>query len=223
MTRRRALAWLASVLLALTGCAADDPIGPPEEAAVGVRATGCGLIDRLGTGAVIAADDRTLVVTSAHTVAGSNTIRIERGRSTATVELLALDTERDLAILTAPSWTEPGRQLATPERNAVAEVAVWGPDDGITVSATEITRLLRVTIEDIYVVGEHERRAFEITATIVRGDSGAPVIADDGSVYGIVYARSREREQAAFAVSAIEIADLIGTTGAEAVDSRRCA
>jgi S1-C subfamily serine protease len=90
------------------------------------------------------------------------------------------------------------------------------------VADTEVTRLLRVTIEDIYVEGEHERRAFEIAATVVRGDSGAPVIADDGSILGVVYARSRDRGGVAFAVSAIEIDDLLAATGTEPVDPDRC-
>ena len=223
MRNHRLAVSLVGTIVALGACTGDDPTDSPADAAIGVRATGCGLVDSLGTGAVISSDDRTLIVTSAHTVAGSHTITVERGRSSAAVELVALDPERDLAVLTAPGWSDPGRVLSAPEQNAAAHLAVWNPGEEISVADTEITRLLRVTIEDIYVVGEYERRAFEVAATVVRGDSGAPVVADDGSVYGIVYARSRERDGVAFAVSSVEIDDLLSRTGVAAVDSGRCA
>ena len=188
-----------------------------------MRATGCGLVDRLGTGAVIDDGDRTIVVTSAHTVAGSATITIERDTRRSEVELLALDPRLDVAVLAAPSWAGEGWPLADPTAGIRARLAVWNPEAGIEGSETTIRRLLRVTIEDIYLDGAHERRAFEIDATIVRGDSGAPVIDDQGSVLGIVYARSRERDGAAFAVAASELQAVIDTAAASSVDAGRCA
>ena len=61
----------ALIATLLTGCTSDTPVDDAIDAAVGIRASGCGLVDRLGTGAVVDAGDRTLIVTSAHTVAGS--------------------------------------------------------------------------------------------------------------------------------------------------------
>ncbi len=219
---RRTFAAAAVIVLLVAGCASDDRIGDAADAAVGVRASGCGLADRLGTGALVLDGDRTVVVTSAHTVAGSDTIVVERVTQRTAVELLAIDPARDLAVLAAPRWAITGRPLGVPEAGEPGRLAAWTPDDDVTVGDTEISRLLRVTIEDIYVQGEYERRAFEIDASIARGDSGAPVVADDGSVLGIVYARSRERGGVAFAVSATEIGPLIDRTGDTAVDSGRC-
>ena len=49
------------------------------------------------------------------------------------------------------------------------------------------------------------------------------MIAADGQIFGIVYARSRDRGGIAFAVSAAEIAPLISASGDAPVDSGRCA
>jgi hypothetical protein len=133
--------WVAGLSLLTTACGADDPIGDPVDATVGIRASGCSLVDRLGTGAVVLDGDRTVVVTSAHTVAGSDTIVVERAERQTAVELLALDTERDLAILTAPGWSAPGRTLAAPTTGEPARIAVWGPDTPISVADTEVTSL----------------------------------------------------------------------------------
>lgn len=221
----RRATWSALVgiaLLGAAGCASDDLVGDATQATVGVRAAGCSLVDRLGTGAVIVDGDRTLIVTSAHTVAGSTTVTIERSTQRTEVELLAIDPERDIAVLSAPGWAEPGRPLADPTAGESVRLAVWDPDEPIEVSETTITQLLRVTIEDIYVQGEHERQAFEIDASVVRGDSGAPVIADDGDVLGIVYARSRERGGVAFAVAATDLRAVIADATDSAVDPGRC-
>lgn len=215
--------WLAAAVVAAS-CAADDPVGDAADAAVGVRATGCGLVDRLGTGALVDAGDRDLIVTSAHTVAGAASITVERHTRRSEVELLAIDPERDIAVLSTPGWTEPGRRLdTTPSRGEAARLAVWNPDESMSVSETTITRLLRVTIEDIYVEGEYERRAFELDATVIPGNSGGPVVADDGSVLGIVYARSRARGGVAFAVSAVEVADVVADAGTDPAEPGRCA
>ena len=93
----------ALIATLLTGCTSDSPVDNAVDAAVGIRASGCGLVDRLGTGAVVDAGDRTLIVTSAHTVAGSGTITVERLGQRSAVDLLALDPARDLALLAAPA------------------------------------------------------------------------------------------------------------------------
>ena len=84
-----------------------------------------------------------------------------------------------------------------------------------------VTRLLRVTIEDIYVEEIVERRAFEFDGAITAGDSGAPVFDDSGAVLGIVYARSRERG-VGFAVSTTEIRPVLAAVSDSPVDTGRC-
>ncbi|MEM9520660.1 MAG: S1C family serine protease [Actinomycetota bacterium] len=212
----------AAVVLLSTSCAADDVIGDAAEAVTGVRASGCGLTDQVGNGVFVSNGDRTVIVTSAHTVAGASTITVEHGLQRADVDVLAIDPKIDLAVLSAPSWARPGRRLSSPTAEQRGRLAIWDPDGPVEVTDTTITRLLQVTIEDIYVQGSHERQAFELDASIVRGDSGAPVVADDGSIVGVVYARSRDRDGVAFAVSSDEIRTVVAAATTDPVDPGRC-
>lgn len=200
---RRAL--LAALLLAaLGGCAGD---APGEASTVGVRAAGCEAIERIGTGVVVDGPTGPVVVTSAHTVTGAADITVIAGDETAAA-LLAFDPAADLALLTAPEGVETARVASDVNAGDPGRLIVWEPDGRLVETDVEVTRTLRVTIEDIFVEADVERLAIEIDTATVRGDSGAPVFNDAGEVLGVVYARSRERE-ASFAVRHEEIAALL--------------
>ena len=198
----RRLTLVATVVIAavLCGCADDTP---GSESTVGVLASGCEAIDRVGTGVVVAGPDGPLIVTSAHTVTGARSITVvANGEQTA--ELLAFDPASDLALLAAPADLPPAAVAQAIDEGDSARLIVWEPDGRLIETDVEVSRLLRVTIEDIFVEGDVERLAFEVDAATTRGDSGAPVFDDEGHVLGIIYARSRERD-VSFAVRYEEI------------------
>ena len=200
---RLAIAVLAVVL---SGCAATDS---GIASTVGVRAAGCESIERFGTGVVVSGPDGPVVVTSAHTVTGATSITVVAGHEHP-VELVAFDPASDLALLSAPEGPTPASVARTIDRGEPGRLIVWEPDGRFIETEVEVRRLLRVTIEDIFVELEVQRLAFEINSTTTRGDSGAPVFNDKGSVLGVIYARSRER-QASFAVRYEEITALMQT------------
>jgi S1-C subfamily serine protease len=222
-------AWtiLAAALFA-GACAADDPFAVPLESVVGVRAIGCSLIDETGTGVVIdhrgdGAGEQNLIVTTAHTVAGARAITIEFADGEVTDgEIVALDPERDLAVLEPASPISGGRGLASAEVKQRVTIVTWLPADGFVSQSSSIARRLRVTIEDIYVEDLVERRGLELTADIVPGHSGAPVFDRSGAVLGVVYARSRERGGTAFAVASEEIRALLDDLPVSERDGGRC-
>lgn len=57
--------------------------------------------------------------------------------------------------------------------------------------------------------GGPPRPALEVRAEVAVGDSGAPLITDTGRVAGVVFARSRERSETAYAVDAAVLEDLL--------------
>ncbi|MEM8709217.1 MAG: serine protease [Actinomycetota bacterium] len=216
---------LAAVLslLALVGaaCASDDPTGALGLVVVGVAAEGCGLEPAFGTGVAIEHEGEILVVTSAHTVAGADVVSLRRTTDIPIpARVVAFDPDLDLAVIRAGA-IRVGRQLADPAEGDDALAVVWSPDVGLASFDTQVTRLLRVTIEDIYVEDTVERRAFEFAGTITAGDSGAPVFDDSGAVLGIVYARSRDRT-VGFALSTTEIRPVLDEAGDAHVDTGRC-
>jgi len=195
---------IALLVAVLAGCASG---APGVSSTVGIRAAGCESTDRFGTGVIVAGPDGPIIVTSAHTVTGSTAIAVIAGREHP-AELLAFDPASDLALLSAPETAHPAPVAQTIDAGDRGRLVVWEPDGRFVETEVEIRRLLRVTIEDIFVEAEVERLAFEIDGTTTRGDSGAPVFDDAGRVLGVIYARSRERP-ASFAVRHEEISALM--------------
>ena len=52
----------------------------------------------------------------------------------------------------------------------------------------EVTRRVTIRTSDIYREGEHARPALDLVADVRAGDSGAPIVGEDGSVLAIVWA-----------------------------------
>tara|TARA_Y100001954_G_scaffold14654_1_gene13827 strand:- start:169 stop:507 length:339 start_codon:yes stop_codon:yes gene_type:complete len=111
--------------------------------------------------------------------------------------------------------------MSEPSTGATATAVAWSPDVGLESFDTTITRLLRVTIEDIYIEDVVERRAFEFDGAITAGDSGAPIFGETGDVLGIVYARSRDRG-VGFAVSTTEIRPVLDSIADSRAETGRC-
>ena len=230
MRRAERIAGVAvAVASALCGCVGDDPDPPVGQvgqvdaerlmrSGVGIRASGCSLVDQLGSG--IAVGDARTIVTAAHTVAGARRLAVETSEGrTITADLVAFDPDRDLAVLrtSAPSGAsgDVGLELADVTLGD-ATVVVWDPDAGVSAAEVDVTRRLAITIEDIYVEREVRRSGLEIAGEIVVGDSGAGVVDGDGNVIGIVYAASRDRDLVGFAVDRDEVDSVLAAADAAA-------
>lgn len=204
------------VLLVLGGCAGDDPLNRPST--VGVIASGCGLTSVFGGGAAVAPG---VVVTTAHTLSGATTIEVDVGGERHIAELVVFDKNVDLALLAVPA-SLPVAPLGDLAIGDPATLETFHPDIGMTASTVDVRRRLLVTIEDIYVEGEYERRALELGALVHPGDSGSPVYNRRGELAGIVYATSRVREGTSFAVRSSEIPPLLDRVGEAVADASRC-
>ncbi len=76
---------------------------------------------------------------------------------------------------------------------------------------------MTVRTSDIYREGEHARPALDVVADVRAGDSGAPIVGEDGSVLAIVWAASRQTDDRAWALPIEAMAPLIAAarSGAE--------
>jgi len=213
---------IAAVLvtgLSIVACAQEARLDPDTSATVGVLASGCSLIESFGTGISLSAN---LIATSAHTVAGATTVRVvDTGGDEHAAQVVGFDPQRDVAVLMVETAL-PHATLGPVEKGDTGALATWHPDDGFARADATVTRLLRVTIEDIWVEELTERRALEIEADVVRGDSGGPVFTADGEVAGIIYAASRNREGIGFAVRSEEISAVLEASGRRPVDNGHC-
>lgn len=172
------------------------------DAAVDVRAGGCGPRVGFGTGSVVA--ERT-VVTAAHVVAGADSIElIDTEGTVVTGDVVVFDPDLDLAVVrtVAPVGTPLAPRPDDAERGEVGIVVLprlVGDDMVVGVAEVEVLREANITTTDIYRDEPVERDGFEIEGSIDPGDSGAMVVLPGGGA-GIVWARSNVNEQRAWAI-----------------------
>ena len=210
--------WLVIVVPSLIACTDDrDPSlfspvrGPvsPIEAAVQVRVAGCRSIEHLGQGSMVGPR---LVLTSAHVVAGGTAIDLTTADgSAASGTVVHLDPDLDLALLETDR--ELGRPLAIGRADPgdVGTVVVRR-DDQLQPMSVGVVRPVTIRTEDIYIEGHVLRPGYELEATIEPGDSGGAVVVD-GRAVAVVWSRSRQNDNRAWAIDPNAIADAISGTG----------
>lgn len=191
---------------------------------VGLVVDSCDPGTETGSGVVVAPG---LALTSAHVVAGAESITVEqRGRASAGT-IVGFDPEMDLAYVSFDALPTRLPEVASdhvePGDRGVAYVV---RDHEVVAVPVTVRRRVQIRTEDIYVEGETLRPGFELDAAIQGGDSGGAVMVD-GKVVGAIWARSNRFGDRAYAIDAVRAADLIeqqrvtGRLGAE-VDVERC-
>ncbi len=193
------------------------PVAVARQSAVLVDASGCPQ-DSAGSGVVVGDG----VVTNAHVVAGATEVRVtttDGEEFPATVG--AFDPVRDLALLVVPELAVRELKVAAPLGGTDATALVRA-DDRVEAIDIRISRTINIVSTDIYGEGEHRRRGLELEADIDAGDSGGAVVDARGDVVGIVFSASRRQLDVAYAVSAVELEDLVAAAGTVAVDTGPC-
>ena len=183
------LAPLAAGPVALPGdsqvAAAVAGAGPSTVKIVGV---GCGDIQE-GSGFVVAPG---LVVTNAHVVAGISRPTVEDTDGTHDTTVVLFDPEYDLAVLRVPGLTERPLTLdpATVGRGTQAAVLGYPGGGPFAYGPAGVTAEYEAQGRDIYGQGLTDRAVYEIQAVVRPGNSGGPLVEPDGTVIGVVFARS---------------------------------
>ena len=153
-----------------------------------------------------------LVLTSAHVVAGATAIDLTTADgSAASGTVVHLDPDLDLALL------ETDRELGRPLTIGRADPGDVGTvvvrrDDRLQPMSVGVVRPVTIRTEDIYIEGHVLRPGYELEATIEPGDSGGAVVVD-GRAVAVVWSRSRQNDNRAWAIDPNAIADAISGTG----------
>jgi S1-C subfamily serine protease len=195
----------------LTSPDAGDPPndGIPAPAAatvmrstVKVEGTACDRVQE-GTGFVAAPD---LIVTNAHVVAGESHTRVETtDLRRLDAEVVAFDPKRDLAVLRVPGLGLPALERATASVDDTG--ALFGHPGGgpLREAPVRIAEQIVARGTDITHSAETERDVFVLAATTAPGDSGGPIVDQQGHVVGVMFAYDISRETTAYALTRGEL------------------
>jgi S1-C subfamily serine protease len=192
--------------------AAAGPVSPPSNAAVAqaeqaaeastvkIVGEGCGVIQE-GSGFVVDGD---YVVTNAHVVAGIRHPMVEalNGANLAT-QVVVFDPTLDVAVLRVPGVHEPSLTIdpGTVGRGAVGAALGYPGGGPFTAVPAAVADGFEATGLDIYGNAQTTRQVYEIQAVIRPGNSGGPLVEPDGTVVGVVFARSTTNGDIGYALA----------------------
>lgn len=182
-------------------------------AVVKVEGSGCGGIVE-GSGFVVGSD---LIATNAHVVAGiKSPYVVDRSGTHATV-VIWFDPDLDFAILRVANLAGGPLVFDTNHIVTGTPAAVLGYPGGgnFTAGTAAILDEFTATGRNIYGQGQTERDVFEVSADIIPGNSGGPLVAKDGSVMGIVFAESTAYNHVGYALSAPQLLGAINQAQAQ--------
>ncbi|MGD0441906.1 MAG: MarP family serine protease [Acidimicrobiales bacterium] len=166
---------------------------------VKVIAVGCGEVQE-GSGFVVAPG---LVVTNAHVVAGTQSIRVEDpvGFHLAAVELF--DPEFDLAVLRVHGLRERPLTIYPGTVGRATKAVVLGYPEGGPLAADPagVRSEILATGLDIYGENSTVREVYQIQALVRPGNSGGPLVEPDGVVIGVVFSRSPTDDDLGYALA----------------------
>jgi S1-C subfamily serine protease len=155
-----------------------------------------------GSGFVISPEH---VLTNAHVVAGmTNGPYVSFGGTNglpATVVLF--DWNTDVAILYVPGLHAPPLRFAGPAGRSSGAVVVGYPENGpFRAVPARIGSQWALSSSNIYKTGTVTREIYAVRATVEPGNSGGPLLAKNGKVYGVIFAASTNARDTGFALTA---------------------
>jgi S1-C subfamily serine protease len=166
---------------------------------VKIEGTSANCGDLEGSGFVFAAHH---VVTNAHVVAGvTERPLVEDGHARYQATVVYFDPRRDVAVLYVPGLRATPLRFAPAAPQGVGAIVAGYPDNkGFTPAPARIGTASPVTGP-----GSVIRQVYSIRAHIQPGDSGGPLLAPGGAVFGVVFAAAHGRKNYGYALTASEI------------------
>ncbi|HXW44454.1 MAG TPA: MarP family serine protease [Streptosporangiaceae bacterium] len=157
-----------------------------------------------GSGFVISPDH---VLTNAHVVAGVGAPEVYADGQAYSGQVVFYDPNRDIAVLDVQGLDEPALQFAGPASyGANAIVAGYPYNHPLTLSPARVGESIEANGPNIYENAIVQRQIYAVRADVRPGNSGGPLLATDGRVYGVVFAASTSFADTGYALTAAEIA-----------------
>lgn len=166
------------------------------------------------------------VMTNAHVVAGVSEPFVIVGQRRVPAKVVLFNPRIDVAVLSVPGlalqpldFDESGK---AGDSAAVLGYPENGPFDG---QAARIRMEQNLRSPDIYNKGQTVRETFSIRSLVRSGNSGGPLVSEDGKVFGVIFAASITDKSTGYALTAAQVAASArtGMTASSAVSTGSCA
>jgi len=163
---------------------------------------GCG-VTRVGTSFVVGTG---LVLTDAHVVAGEPDLTVTDGAHAVAATLVVFDPSLDVAVLRVPGLRlRPVPLNPTVVSTGTTATVIGFPGGGPrTATPAGIAGALTAQGRDIYGGGLASREIYAVTATVLPGNSGSPLVTGNAAV-GMVFSRSLSQARLAYAIRASDL------------------
>ncbi len=197
-----------------------------EASTVKVTGTACGyVLDGSGFSAI----GNNLVVTNAHVIAGEarTTVITPNGYRLNAVPI-AFDEKIDIAILRVPGLQRHDPQevplTLTPAQigSTVVDLGHPGGVDQIVVAPAKVYSEVTATGRDLYNSAIVSRDIYILSAKIIQGDSGSPIVNSSGQAVGVVFALAPDQPSTGYALAPSEVRKVANEISPNSVSTGRC-
>ncbi|GHG13651.1 hypothetical protein GCM10018791_29460 [Streptomyces zaomyceticus] len=169
------------------------------------------------------------VMTNAHVVGGVDepTVQIGGEGKLYDAKVVLYDWQRDIAVLDVPNLkATPLAFTEEDARSGDGAIVAGFPENGsYDVRSARVRGRINAKGPDIYHRDEVRRDVYSLYTTVRQGNSGGPLLTEDGEVYGVIFARSLDDANTGYALTVDEIREDIelGRTADQQVDTQSCA
>lgn len=151
------------------------------------------------------------IMTNAHVVAGVESPRIavpDGADLDGTVVLF--DPETDVAVLAVPDLDVPALELDDSASGGDDAVVIGYPNNGpLAIEAVRIRGEHALMGRDIYGQEQVTREVISLRGRVQPGNSGGPLVSEEGAVYGVIFAASLTDPDTGYALALSEVSDAL--------------
>ena len=155
-----------------------------------------------------------LVVTNAHVVAGIATPLIDRGRGRALPsDVVSFDATNDVAILRVPQLMGKALPFAEAGRGTAGALLGFPLNGPFVVTPVRLGGTATVAARDAYGRVQLRRSVIGVRGDVNRGNSGGPIVDEQGRVIATVFAKRAGTPDQAYALPNDKVRGALGNVG----------
>lgn len=174
--------------------------------------------------AFVVSEDR--VMTNAHVVAGVRSPRVAApDGEPITAEVVYFDAQTDVAVLAVPELDRPVLELDDSVQSGDDAAVVGYPNNGpLSVEPVRVRGEHALMGRDIYGEERVTRDVISLRGRVQPGNSGGPLVSEEGTVYGVIFAASLTDPDTGYALALSEITDAVeqSADAEQPVSTGRC-